>query len=608
MSFAIGDTIGQYRIVGQIGQGGMATVFKAYHANLDRYVAFKVLHPAFKEDASFLERFQREAQIVARLEHRHIVPVYDFADHQGQPYLVMKFIEGETLKARLKKGTPPLDETIRLLAAVAEALTYAHQHGVLHRDIKPSNIMLDGEGIPYIADFGLARIAQAGESTLSQDMMLGTPQYISPEQAKGIRDLGPGTDIYSLGVVIYEMVVGRTPFSADTPFAIIHDHIYKPLPLPTQVNPAVPAQVERVLLKALDKEPQARYASAVEMVAAFRAAVQEAGMTELSAAHYRPGIHPEAPTAATAPEVASASPSPVHAGVPSPAAPSTSNTASRRAYRRRANLWILSGFGALLLTCLLSLFIIVRAVSNEDAQPWSVDDTASAEEDPLPELPPPVAVFNPPPDLNADEVRDFIAEHPDEPIGYFYLALAQLQTGEQQEAVSTTVYAITQYDVPPDLIAEVARYAYDQDQIELATWLYLELIAQDDLPSHLRNQAGEFLAMRTQEDTLRLRTMSNTYLERREPSAQVFTIHALSLLANSRELTRRQAKTSLDRALELNDSLAETYLVRGLYYHASGQLDEAVADWRYALSFEDTPGWVVRQARDMLDTVQAPAS
>jgi tRNA A-37 threonylcarbamoyl transferase component Bud32 len=302
MPFAAGETVGAYRVIEQLGQGGMATVYKAYHPALDRYVALKVLHPAFREDASFLMRFQREAKVIAKLEHPHIVPIYDYAEHTGQPYLVMKFIEGETLKARLARGPLAPDEALRILRAVGAALSHAHRQGILHRDIKPSNILLTPSGEVYLADFGLARIAELGATTLSADMLLGTPHYISPEQGQGRRDLDAGTDIYSLGVVLYEIVVGRVPFTADTPFSIVHDHIFKPLPLPRSVNPRVPEAVERVLLKALAKERADRYADVDSLVTAFvksvrgggAAAATPAGTTTLEGKPGTPPAHPPA--------------------------------------------------------------------------------------------------------------------------------------------------------------------------------------------------------------------------------------------------------------------------------------------------------------------------
>lgn len=300
MPFLVGENIGPYRIIEQLGQGGMATVYKAYHAALDRYVAIKVLHPAFTEDPNFLARFQREARVVARLEHPNIVPIYDFAEHEGRPYLVMKFIEGETLKAAMERAPLTLAQIQTVLEAVGAALAYAHDRNVLHRDVKPSNVLLAKDKNIYLADFGLARMAQSGESSLTSDRLVGTPQYISPEQALSKPNLDARTDVYSLGVMLYEMVVGRVPFNADTPFAIIHDHIYTPLPLPRLVNPDVPEQIERVLLRALAKEPSDRFQDVPAVVNAFRLAM----LGELPEGMGSPAISPsfaQAPTAAVSP-------------------------------------------------------------------------------------------------------------------------------------------------------------------------------------------------------------------------------------------------------------------------------------------------------------------
>ena len=278
MSLTAGDQVGPYKIIEKLGQGGMATVYKAYHAGLDRYVALKVLHSDLTEDPTFTVRFQREARLVAKLDHPNIVAVHDFAEHDGYPYLVMKYIEGETLKARLGHGPLTTEEISNVVNSVGSALAYAHQEGILHRDIKPSNVLIAKDGHIYLADFGLARIAQSGSSTISSDAVMGTPQYISPEQAIGKSDLDDGTDIYSFGVMLYEMVVGQVPYSADTPFSIIYDHIHSPLPLPRLINPSVPESVERVLLKALAKERSERYATVTDLVAAFKSAWEAAGV------------------------------------------------------------------------------------------------------------------------------------------------------------------------------------------------------------------------------------------------------------------------------------------------------------------------------------------
>lgn len=276
MTITQGQMIGPYRVISQIGTGGMATIYKAYHERLDRDVAIKIMHQVFLANPNFRARFEREAQIVARLEHPYIVPIYDYSEFNDQPYLVMKFIEGDTLKGRLEKATGvlPSAEIIHILSEVAGALDYAHAQGVLHRDIKPSNILLDQQGQAYITDFGLARMRQVGETTLSADVLLGTPFYISPEQAQGKTDLTHHTDLYSLGVVMYQMVVGRVPFSSDTPYAVIHDHIYTPLPSASQMNPAISKNVEAVLNKALAKAPEDRFNTALEMVQALSAALQ----------------------------------------------------------------------------------------------------------------------------------------------------------------------------------------------------------------------------------------------------------------------------------------------------------------------------------------------
>jgi len=274
MSFQIGTIVGSYEIVEKIGRGGMATVYKGRHTRLKRDVAIKVLHPMLNDDDSFLRRFDREAQLVAQLEHPHIVPVYDFAEHDHQPYLVMRLVEGDTLKERMMQGTQSREEILRIAQSVADGLDYAHGQGVLHRDIKPSNIMLTSASGVYIADFGLARMAQAGESTLSQDMIMGTPQYISPEQAMGNKELDGRTDLYSFGIILYELVTGQAPFQSETTYSIIHMQIFDAPPLPSSVNPNISPEMESVLLNALAKEPDGRYDTGRELVSAFRTAFE----------------------------------------------------------------------------------------------------------------------------------------------------------------------------------------------------------------------------------------------------------------------------------------------------------------------------------------------
>ncbi|MFL7813769.1 MAG: protein kinase [Anaerolineales bacterium] len=269
MPFIIGENVGPYRLIEKLGKGGMATVYKAYHPSLDRYVAIKALHPAFMEHPGFIDRFNREAKVVAKLEHPNIVPIYDYSEHEDRPYLVLKYVRGETLKARLEKSKLTYKESRHIFRVISSALAYAHKQGVLHRDVKPSNVLLDKAGGIYLADFGLARIAETSQTTLSGQMMMGTPHYISPEQAKGLGDLDARTDIYSLGVMMYELLVGEVPFQADTPFSVIHDHIYSPLPLPRDMNPELTDEMQRALLKALAKKKEDRFANVPEMMTVF---------------------------------------------------------------------------------------------------------------------------------------------------------------------------------------------------------------------------------------------------------------------------------------------------------------------------------------------------
>jgi serine/threonine protein kinase len=281
MALVEGQLIGSYQVMSLLGQGGMATVYKAYHPKLDRYVALKMMHTSFLGDPQFVIRFEREAQIIARLEHPNIVPVHDYAEQDGQPYLVMKFIAGISLKDALNDGPLELRDTMMIMSAISKALDYAHQRGVLHRDIKPSNIMLDTNATPYLTDFGLARTVQDGESSLSQGMLIGTPAYMSPEQAAG-RPLDARSDIYSLGVVLYELLVGQAPFGGGTTYTTLHAHLTEPPPPPSSINPEIPPVVEMVLMQSLSKDPEDRYPSAAAMYDALKAALIQSNVRRLN--------------------------------------------------------------------------------------------------------------------------------------------------------------------------------------------------------------------------------------------------------------------------------------------------------------------------------------
>ena len=263
-------SIGSYQLLQRIGRGGMATVYRAYHPALDRHVAIKILPEFFAEEADYRERFHDEARSVARLRHPNIVEVFDFGHDSGVAYIVMELVEGGTL-ADLLRVPMQLDAVLRLLDPIAAALDYAHSGGVLHRDIKPSNILLRDDGAPVLADFGLAIMAGAERRLTSTGTVIGTPEYMSPEQASNDQ-IGPASDRYSLGVVAHEMLAGRVPFQAATPAAILVAHMIRPMPALPELKGELSAHVEDVLRRALAKSPDQRYPSAADFVLALRPA------------------------------------------------------------------------------------------------------------------------------------------------------------------------------------------------------------------------------------------------------------------------------------------------------------------------------------------------
>src|SRR5512141_1332229 len=272
-----GQMLGSYRIISKVGQGGMATVYKAYQPSMDRNVAIKVLPSQLAESKEFTARFQQEARIIARLEHPHILPVFDYGESDGVAYFVMRYLEAGTLKTKMEAGPLPLKEIDRLFSQLADALGYAHGHGVVHRDLKPANALVDEQGNIFLTDFGIAKLLESASPRLTQtDAIMGTPAYISPEQAKAM-PVDQRSDIYSLGIILYEMVTGRVPFVADTPLAVILKQISDPLPPPSAVKPDVSDAIERVILKALAKEPDDRYSTTAEFLAAWKRALEDAG-------------------------------------------------------------------------------------------------------------------------------------------------------------------------------------------------------------------------------------------------------------------------------------------------------------------------------------------
>ncbi|MCC7369527.1 MAG: serine/threonine protein kinase [Chloroflexi bacterium] len=329
MLLTSGSAIGPYRLMEPAGAGGMAQVWRAYDTRLDRYVAIKFLSPQYATDPTYLERFRREARAISRLDHPNILTIHDFGEQDGWTYMVSPYLGGGTLAGRLRRGPWSIAEALHSLEPLASALDYAHAQGIVHRDVKPSNVLLTTDGRVVLSDFGIARIVE-GSTMLSQaGLIVGTPMYMSPEQADG-QPAGPPSDLYSLGVVAYEMLTGRPPFLGETPLALLRAHLDKPLPPARSLNPALPEAIEAALFKVMAKDPADRYASGAHFITALRAAAH----SPTPASQVTTQVAPPPPLPQPAPTA------PLRAAVETPpptrGQPTVATDEPRRVTRRRA--------------------------------------------------------------------------------------------------------------------------------------------------------------------------------------------------------------------------------------------------------------------------------
>jgi len=271
MENLIGARFGQYEIVALIGAGGMGTVYRARDTRLGREVAVKVLPPRLAQDAEFLQRFQREASTVASLDHPHIIAILNVGEQDGLYYIVMRLAQGETLHDLIRRsGALPVEQALKIIEQLADALQYAHQRSIIHRDLKPANIMVEPHERVTLMDFGIAK--PLASKLTRAGTLIGTPEYMAPEQFTPA-PVDARADLYALGVVLYEMLTGQVPFKGDTPFSVSQQHTHAPPAPPRQINPRIPPAVEQVILHSLSKRPEERYQTALELATALRAAV-----------------------------------------------------------------------------------------------------------------------------------------------------------------------------------------------------------------------------------------------------------------------------------------------------------------------------------------------
>ena len=457
-----GQYLGRYYLTERLGEGGMAVVYKAYDTRLERDVAVKIIRSgAFPADDldQVLKRFEREAKALAKLSHPNIVKVHDYGEHEGSPYLVMEYLPGGTLKKIL--GRPvPWQTALRLLIPVARGVEYAHQRGIVHRDIKPANILITESGDPMLSDFGIAKLFEGDQTTslTGTGMVIGTPEYMAPEQWNG--QPNPQSDLYSLGIVLYEMVAGRKPYIADTPASILIKQATEPLPPPKQFVADLPEAVEFLLIKALAREPRDRFADIHTLIRAIEALLASAPTVQPRHIDLDAPLKETLPPASQTelqddeklvlPPVGSSSPVPMGNSIPA----IKSQTGSSRSIsqpRPAAPLRMVAIFGGIGLLALLGvgvmLLILMPTIMPGPVTPVQ---TATLTHVPPTAIPTSTPSQIPPPDLG------------------FTIA-------EQQEALNYSQNIKTLYDLAPE------RYS-DADSNRVNVTLRFTIDSQPDVP------------------------------------------------------------------------------------------------------------------------------
>ena len=390
----IGKTINGYEYLEVIGRGGMATVYRAHQISMNRIVAVKVLPKQYIHDDTYLQRFEQEVKIVSQLEHRNIVPVHDYGEYEGQPYIVMRYMPSGSVDDLLNRGPLDLEQIVSILEQIAPALDYAHSKHVLHRDLKPSNVLLDEAGGAYLTDFGIARILSEGIGKgITTQGVVGTPSYMSPEQAQGL-PLDNRSDVYALGVMLFEMATGRRPFESDTPYGVAVMQVTTQPPSPRSYNPALSFAAEEVILKALKKKREERYPHAVALSEALKRALDKpvTSIHDTQPALLRPPPRPAVPIQSVPPALPASQLSSAYAPAASPSAAAGLGAVPvaypRRRRKPRTNAWLNAalggaiGCGVLAVLVILALFILANLLSSSEppptASPPPVNDSRPA--------------------------------------------------------------------------------------------------------------------------------------------------------------------------------------------------------------------------------------
>ncbi|RPI78249.1 MAG: serine/threonine protein kinase, partial [Chloroflexi bacterium] len=384
------EQFGRYVIKGELGRGGMATVFHAYDPRFERDVAIKVLPHAFLHDPQFRVRFDREAKTVALLEHPAIVPVYDFGEESEQPYIVMRYMSGGSLKERIEQGAVSTSEAAKIISRLAPALDVAHAKGIIHRDLKPGNILFDQYGNACLSDFGIARLAQSSSvATLTQGAILGTPAYMSPEQIHGDKEIDGRSDIYALGVILYEMLTGSQPYRADTPGKIMMMHVMEEVPHIRSKIADISPKVDEIIGKAMAKDPADRYLTAAEMSAALDGTMEqnvESIRVAQAPSDFRTVVHQTPPIL---------TPAPSEATVISPPQPAPPPVVHDSAARPRTSLWAVGIIIVLLLIGGAGGGYLILGRGSGEKNPTATVETVSIASNPTATIQPVVVTDEP---------------------------------------------------------------------------------------------------------------------------------------------------------------------------------------------------------------------